>query len=75
MAYARNKLPEEETRKLFKDGRKKVVTLTEGAALYSMGIHRFRDIAGDAKAIYHIGRTVLVNVELVDEFMEVFRDL
>lgn len=29
MAYARNKLPEEETRKLFKDGRKKFVTLTD----------------------------------------------
>lgn len=74
MAYARKKLPEEEARKLFKDGRKKFVTLEEGAALYSIGIHRFRDIAYDAKAIYHVGRTVLVNVEIVDDFMEMFRD-
>ena len=75
MAYKRKTLSLDDTRKLFKDGRKKFVTVEEGALLYSLGIHRFRDIAGDAKAIYHIGRTVLVNVELVDEFMEVFRDL
>lgn len=75
MAYARKKLSEDETRKLFKDGRKKFVTVEEGAQLFSIGIHRFRDIAEEAKAVYHVGKTVLINVEIVDEFMEVFRDL
>lgn len=74
MAHPRKKFSEEETRKLFKDGRKKFVTIEEGAALYSIGIHRFRNIAHDAKATYHIGRTVLVNVEIVDEYMEIFKD-
>lgn len=74
MAYKRKTLSLDDTRKLFKDGRKKFVTVEEGALLYSMGIHRFRDIAKDAKALYHVGRSALVNIEIVDEFMEMFRD-
>lgn len=74
MAYARKKLPEEEARKLFKDGRKKFVTTDEGAALYSMGVHKFRDLAEEARAVYHLKKTVLINTEIIDEYLENFRD-
>ena len=53
---------------------KKFVRLKEGAALYSMGINSFRELAKDAGAIYHIKKIVLINTELIDEFLESFRD-
>ena len=44
------------------------------AKLYSMGLHTFQELARDAGAIYRVKRIVLVNTELVDEYMENFRD-
>lgn len=52
------------------DGKKKWVRYEEGALLYSMGLHSFQKLAKDAKAVYHVGRIVLVNTEKVYEFME-----
>ena len=72
MAYAR-KVPENMD-KLLKDGRKKFVRYEEGAALYSIGIHSFQELAKDAGAIYHIKKIVLVNTQLIDEYLESFRD-
>ena len=72
MAYAR-KVPENMD-KLLKDGRKKFVRYEEGAALYSMGVHSFQELAKDAGAVYHIKKIVLVNTQLVDEYLESFRD-
>lgn len=53
---------------------KKFVRLDEGAALYSIGLNTFRDIARDAGAIYRVKRIVLVNTQMIDEFLETFRD-
>ena len=72
MAYAR-KVPENMD-KLLKDGRKKFVRYEEGAALYSMGLHSFQELAKDAGAVYHIKKIVLVNTQLIDEYLESFRD-
>jgi hypothetical protein len=72
MAYAR-KVPENMD-KLLKDGRKKFVRYEEGPALYSMGLHSFQELAKDAGAIYHIKKIVLVNTQLIDEYLESFRD-
>lgn len=55
-------------------GRKKFVRYEEGAMLYSMGIHSFEDLAKEAGAIYRIKRTVLVNTEIIDEYLENFRE-
>lgn len=55
-------------------GKKKFVRYEEGAMLYSMGIHSFEDLAKDAGAVYHVKRTVLVNTEIIDEYLENFRD-
>ena len=60
---------------LFTNGKKKFVKYEEGAAMYSMGIHAFTELAKEAKAIYRIRRIVLVNTEIIDEYIENFRDI
>lgn len=72
MPKERVKVPELE--KLVQAGRKKFVRYAEGAALYSLGIHTFQEIAKDANAVYRIKRCVLVNTEKVDEYLENFCD-
>ena len=72
MGNNRSKVPDLE--KLVKGGRKKFVRYEEGAQLYSMGLHTFQELAEDAKAVYHVKRVVLVNTEIVDEYLENFRD-
>ena len=74
MGYMRNKECSDEVTKLIRDGRKKFVRLDEGAILYSIGINSFRQLAVEAKAIYHIKKTVLVNTQIIDEYLEHFRD-
>lgn len=71
MAYKRTQVPEME--KAIKYGKKKFVRYEEGAKIYSMGLHSFQELAKDADAVYHIKRIVLVNTELIDEYLETFR--
>ena len=63
----RAEVPELENR--MKYGGKKFVRYEEGAKLYSMGLHTFQDLAKEAGAIYHVKRIVLVNTELIDQFL------
>lgn len=72
MPRPRKEIPELE--KLVQTGRKKFVRYEEGAKLYSMGFHSFQELAREAKAVYHLKRIVLVNTELIDEYLENFRD-
>ena len=72
MPKRRNEIPELE--KLVQTGRKKYIRYAEGAVLYSMGLHTFQDLAKDARAVYHIKGVVLVNTEIIDEYLECFRD-
>ena len=39
-----------------------------------MGLHSFQELAKDAGAVYHIKKIVLVNTQLIDEYLESFRD-
>ena len=72
--YKRTKTSLEELKKMVTGARvKKFVSLKEGAAIYSMGIHTFREMAEDAHAVYKVKRRVLVNLEKMDEFMEIFQ--
>ncbi len=73
MGYKRKEY--ENMENLLINGKKKFVKYDEGAAMYSMGIHAFRELAKDAKAIYRIRRSVLVNTDIIDEYMELFRDI
>ena len=68
----RAEVPELENR--MKYGGKKFVRYEEGAKLYSMGLQTFQDLAKEAGAIYHVKRIVLVNTELIDQFLETFKD-
>jgi len=73
MAYKRE-LDIEKLEKIVKTKGKKFVSLAEGAAVYSMGLHTFREMAKDAGATYRIKRRVLVNLEEMDKYMELFRE-
>ena len=72
MPKERVKVPDLE--KLVQTGRKKFVRYAEGATLYSLGIHTFREVAKEANAVYRVKRCVLVNTEKVDEYLENFCD-
>lgn len=56
---------------------KKYVRIGEGSIIYSIGHHRFVEMARAAGAVYKInegtGGTVLINLEIFDEYMEQFR--
>lgn len=53
--------------------KKKFVRYKEGAELYSMSERKFMDLAKDAQATYKINQVVLVNCDIVDEYLESFR--
>lgn len=72
MANRRVEVPELE--RLMACGRKRFVRYEEGARLYSMGLHTFQELAREANAIYRVKRIVLVNTELVDEYLETFHE-
>lgn len=41
--------------------------------MYSMGLTKFQELAKEAKACYKMGQLVLVNTEIIDEYLEQFR--
>lgn len=57
---------------------KKYVRIGEGSITYSIGHHRFIEMARAAGAVYKIGEgtggTVLINLDIFDEYMEQFRE-
>ncbi len=72
MAHKRSEVPELE--KMLQYGRKKFVRYDEGVKIYSMGLHSFQNLAKDAGAVYKIKGVVLVNTQVVDEYLETFRE-
>ena len=60
-----------------KQVQKKFVRIGEGSIIYSIGHHRFIEMARAAGATYKInegtGGTVLINLEIFDEYIEQFR--
>lgn len=52
--------------------RRHYVTYIEGARLYQLSYQTFVKLAKDANAIYKIKRRVLVNIQMVYDFMEAF---
>ena len=56
-----------------KVNRDKFVRYEEGANMYHMGLSKFQQLAKDAKACYKLNQLVLVNLEILDEYMETFR--
>ena len=58
-----------------RDDKKKTrfVRYKEGAALYSMCQTKFERLAKDANAIYKVDKLVLVNTDILDDYLETFR--
>ena len=56
-----------------KTSNKRFVRYTEGAEMYSMGLSKFQELAKDAGACYKINRLVLVNLDVLDAYLETFR--
>ena len=55
-------------------GQKKFIRYDEGEALYSVCDKTVREWAKSAGAVYKIGRMVLVNTAILDEWLENFRE-
>lgn len=70
MAYKRKQSDAKMVTNMIKNQGKKFISYQEGAALYSLGLHSFQQLAKDAKATYRVKGRVLVNIEKVDEFLE-----
>lgn len=64
----------EELEEKTKVDKKKYVRYEEGAAMYSVGLHTFQQLARDAGAIRKVKRVVLVNTEVLDAFIESFSE-
>lgn len=56
-----------------KSPKKRFVRYKEGCEMYSMGMNKFCTLAKEAKAIYKIGKLVLVNTELFEKYLDTFR--
>ena len=40
--------------------------------MYSMSVSKFMQLAKDAKACYKVNQLVLVNLDIIDEYLETF---
>lgn len=49
-----------------------IINDPEGAEMYSMSLSKFQQLAKDAKACYKMNRLVLVNLDILDEYLETF---
>ena len=53
--------------------KKRLVRYKEGAEVYSVGMNKFQTLAKDAGAILKIDRIVLVDLDVLDQYLESFR--
>lgn len=56
-----------------KTNNKRFVRYPEGAEMYSMSLSKFQQLAKDAKACYKVKQLVLVNLDILDAYLETFR--
>lgn len=68
MAFKR--APIEPLEKLVTSGQKKYVRYSEGAELYSMGLHGFMELAKEANAVRKVRGVCLVNIDVINEYIE-----
>lgn len=55
-----------------KTNNKRFVRYPEGAEMYSMSLSKFQQLDKDAKACYKMNRLVLVNLDILEEYLETF---
>ena len=68
MAYRRIQI--EPIKIKIENGQKLYIRYNEGAELYSLGLHTFMDLAKEADAIRKIRGVVLVNVRVLNQYIE-----
>ena len=51
---------------------KRFVRYADGAEMYSMSLSKFQQLAKDAKACYKVNQLVLVNLDIIDEYLETY---
>ena len=56
-----------------KTNNKRFVRYSEGAEMYSMGKTRVQELAKDTKGCYKVNQLVLVNLDILDAYLETFR--
>ena len=49
---------------------KRFVRYSEGAEMYSMGLTKFQELAKDAGANIRIKKNVVIDLELIDKYLE-----
>ncbi len=52
---------------------KRFVRYKDGAEMYSMSLSKFQQLAKDANACYKVNQLVLVNLDILDEYLETYR--
>ena len=55
-----------------KTNNKRFVRYAEGAEIYSMSVSKFMQLAKDAKACYKVNQLVVVNLDIIDRYLETF---
>ena len=58
----------------FKQGRRSLLVIMRERIYDNNSVDETDKIAKEAGAVYHIKRRVLVNTEIVDQYLEAFRD-
>ena len=53
-----------------KTNNKRFVRYPEGAEMYSMSLSKFQQLAKDAKACYKMNRLEIVNLDILNEYLE-----
>ena len=53
---------------------RKFVRYKDGAKMYGMSEREFYNLAHDAKAVYKRNKMALISIELIDKFMEYYRE-
>jgi hypothetical protein len=51
---------------------KRFVRYKDGAEMYSMSLSKFQQLAKDANACYKVNQLVLVNLDILDEYLETY---
>lgn len=69
-SVARRKQVREESRKL----RKKYLSYKEAEIVYSFQHKKLLELADDAGATIRIGRIVMIDTEILDKYIDSFRD-
>ena len=57
-----------------KDVMKKYVNATEGSIIYGISKTHLMTLVNDAGALYKVGNSALINMEILEDYLEQFRE-